>query len=67
MPACVQKPEGLPQISDVVLDKANKCMHLYELSICQRILKKKDQFPQKYQTAQLFSTMNRNSTLPSQE
>ncbi len=21
MPACVQKPEGLPQISDVVLDK----------------------------------------------
>uniref|UniRef100_A0A8C2IXG1 Eukaryotic translation initiation factor 4 gamma, 3a n=1 Tax=Cyprinus carpio TaxID=7962 RepID=A0A8C2IXG1_CYPCA len=24
MPACVQKPEGLPQISDVVLDKINQ-------------------------------------------
>uniref|UniRef100_A0A673K659 Eukaryotic translation initiation factor 4 gamma 3-like n=1 Tax=Sinocyclocheilus rhinocerous TaxID=307959 RepID=A0A673K659_9TELE len=24
MPACVQKPEGLPQISDVVLDKMNQ-------------------------------------------
>lgn len=26
MPACIQKPEGLPPISDVVLDKVNRVL-----------------------------------------
>lgn len=39
MPACIQKPEGLPPISDVVLDKVNKPL-VAEKPACTLIKKK---------------------------
>jgi hypothetical protein len=34
MPACIQKPEGLPPISDVVLDKVSRVIWVLSTDRC---------------------------------